>query len=37
MTRRPRCNHTTDFKSMVALATVGENQKLGELAQQRRQ
>jgi transposase len=34
MTRRPRRNHTPVFKSKVALATLREEQTLGELAQQ---
>ncbi len=33
MTRRPRRNHTPAFKSKVALAAVGGEQTLGELAQ----
>ena len=34
MTRCPRRNHTSVFKSKVALAAVREEQTLGELAQQ---
>ena len=34
MTRRPRRNHTPDFKSKVALSAVRGEQTLGELAQQ---
>ena len=34
MTRRPRRNHTSAFKSKVALAAVRGEQTLGELAQQ---
>jgi transposase-like protein len=33
MTRCPRRNHTSVFKSKVALAAVREEQTLGELAQ----
>jgi hypothetical protein len=33
MTRRPRHNHTPDFKSKVALAELLREQTLGELAQ----
>ena len=34
MTRRPRRNHTPDFKSKVAPAAVSGEQTHGELAQQ---
>lgn len=34
MARRPRCNHTSAFKSKVALAAIRGEQTLGDLAQQ---
>jgi transposase-like protein len=34
MTRRPRRNHTADFKAKVALAAIKGEKTLSELAQQ---